>query len=468
MAVIPEQIPRYIQQEDERERARGMLFPEGMATTREGMTGEGVTAGDIVDVYQGIGTSLLPVDAAQAFGRGDVLGGVGETVEYLAEFTPFPAAYRTGEALLEGDYQTAALESLGVIPFGGRSIRGAAMVDEPPVGTVTRESNRFPEGTSRKLFSGLDKKGDKQPSEFTAVKEQVDVPTVGTSILRPEDLEGSTVIPLGGDRTDAGKILTQVGDVPLAFPVKLQGGLKYMNYSPKNTWALGGSFPTRYKNKVEAAAEKGDVYVSFAPMTYNLGSDFSNQTALTLAAQIPNLNIPKKAIKEFDKVIKEKYPDFVGIDSPDIQNYIENTTGQVNKLIAKTMDSKPFKEAGFPDVGETRLAVTDPQLDTVPTGYFGTGIQRVDPENLLSFETGHLDYPTGLARFEDSPRGMFSSVVSRDLAFPKFIQERRAEGKLARDDPRAISMKIPAEYYDAEVVDTLSEALEERLGLENF
>lgn len=127
MAIIPEQLSRYIQQEDERERARGMLFPEGMATTREGMTGEGVTAGDLVDVYQGIGTSLLPVDAAQAFGRGDVLGGVGETVEYLAEFTPFPAAYRTGEALLKGDYETAALESLGVIPMGGKVFGGAAI-----------------------------------------------------------------------------------------------------------------------------------------------------------------------------------------------------------------------------------------------------------------------------------------------------------------------------------------------------
>lgn len=129
MAVVPQQILDYISRQEEEDELRARLFPEGMPLTRDDITGEGYTAGDIVGGYQDLATGMLPVGAVERFREGDILGGVTESGKYLAEFTPFPALYRTGEALLDRDYGTAALELTGAVPFGGRMFRGAAIRD---------------------------------------------------------------------------------------------------------------------------------------------------------------------------------------------------------------------------------------------------------------------------------------------------------------------------------------------------
>ncbi len=452
MAVVPEQLSRYIQQEDERERARGMLFPEGMATTREGMTGEGVTAGDIVDVYQGIGTSLLPVDAAQAFGRGDVLGGVGETAEYLMEFTPLPAAYRTGEALLKGEYETAALESLGVIPMGGKVFGGAAIrggdrlpINDTEVPTIT-EDVAEPENVVERGRIGI-------PADFedfspTDIKSRPtisgdEVQTFQRPPLMPErlfsdlsDQKGSVLIPTIADRTRVGRFTDIAGEGKLTFGVDAdrnyvdtQGGIEYMRTGDEVLWAAGkgkGSSPANILEDINTETLEdgtkvvvGDAQGLLMPTTQTVsGSNFNPAMAEATLRLFNSKSFDEKDLevlnREFNKKLKNaKIPEKFLEDNPQYKNFefgiddftpenIEKTVARVaysghskvNKAFMEAMDMAPIAKTQFPNIANVRRALHNPALDLDMTHSGGRSLGIIESKNPLVEGFGsHRAYP---------------------------------------------------------------------------
>jgi hypothetical protein len=248
--------------------------------------------------------------------------------------------------------------------------------------------------------------------------------------------KGATFLNLGGDRSNFGR-LTHINDQELSWPVDLHAGTKYMREpSPGAIWANAPEIATSLKNAVRSEAEKGDVYGIFSPMGPQ-AVDSSHNMFDALMAQIPNQKISKKAAKEFDDAIRsgvhvgageegkktaQKLAEWPGIlNSKEASDFARNLGGGDRRAIVQFMDKKPWRDKGFPMVGETRAAITDPELRGLPKGMMGHRIVKFNPENItpesVAFEHSTYPVPTGGKYVGDVP------PVLRHYVMPEAVEE---------------------------------------------
>jgi hypothetical protein len=194
-------------------------------------------------------------------------------------------------------------------------------------------------------------------------------------------------VNVGGDLSGFGR-LTHINGKPLSWPVDLHAGADYMREpNPKRVWANIQAHSTSYKNKILDSQERGkDLYGIFSPMGPSAVNSSHNMLD-TLMAQIPNAEIAPEHIKEFDEAIKRgDHLASIKKKNPDIFNeYVENLkkwpglekakevsdfarpeTGNINgghrAKIVEFMDKSYWRDRGFPEVGVTRAAITNPDL----------------------------------------------------------------------------------------------------------
>jgi hypothetical protein len=258
--------------------------------------------------------------------------------------------------------------------------------------------------------------------------------------------KGATFLNLGGDRSNFGR-LTHINDQELSWPVDLHAGTKYMREpSPGAIWANAPEIATSLKNAVRSEAEKGDVYGIFSPMGPQ-AVDSSHNMFDALMAQIPNQKISKKDAKEFDKALKsglhfgsgdeaikaaEKMASWPGINNAkEASDFARSLSGGDRRAIVQVMDKSSWRDKGFPMVGETRAAITDPELRGLPKGMMGHRIVKFNPENItpesVAFEHSTYPVPTGGEYVGDVP------PVLRHYAMPDAVEkllQQPAKGNL--------------------------------------
>jgi hypothetical protein len=245
-----------------------------------------------------------------------------------------------------------------------------------------------------------------QPKDVGSVQTTInDIP--GLSLAAPNNMtwkqalrgmgKNASVMLLGGDRSRLGRI-THIEGKPLAWPVDAHAGPAYMlGPNPDEAWLVGKGAPAaRVHKKIGEYAKKGPVFGVYAPMGAQSADSAHNMLDLLLA-QIPSSKIPKKTLAEFDKNIregkhwpgatkdqKEKLKTWPGIanDPKLVSDYVrpENGfSGAHRAAIVKYMDQKAWLKKGFPAVGMTRVALTDPQYLTAPDNTMGGRIVYLDP-----------------------------------------------------------------------------------------
>jgi hypothetical protein len=248
--------------------------------------------------------------------------------------------------------------------------------------------------------------------------------------------KGSRFINLGGDRSNFGR-LTHINEQELAWPIDLHAGTKYMREpSPGAIWANAPEVATSLKNAVREEAERGDVYGIFSPMGPQ-AVDSSHNMFDALMAQIPNQKISKKDAKAFDQAIMsgfhvgsgpeaqkmaEKLAQWPGINNPkEASEFARSLGGGDRRAIVQYMDTAGWRNKGFPMVGETRAAITDPELRGLPKGMMGHRIVKFNPENItpesVAFEHSTYPVPTGGEYVGDVP------PVLRHYVMPEAIEE---------------------------------------------
>lgn len=243
------------------------------------------------------------------------------------------------------------------------------------------------------------------------------------NILKP----GDVFVPLFGDRTISGRTLTEIGGNKLAEPVVTEGGPTYMLNPNNQIWASGQSVISGIANKAEGALKASEklgykdpnAYGVYVPMGKSSG-DFSTHTADAIISMLPNSPISAKAAKAFNDAMKEQLPDFPGIKSPKLREYLmEPGAGAKRIIFSKTMDKKPWREAGFPDVGEARFATTNPDLLSTPDYAGGYTVGRIDRANpvIKKPAMGHRSYPVALG---GEYVGGFPVSLHKDLIFPNW------------------------------------------------
>jgi len=280
-----------------------------------------------------------------------------------------------------------------------------------------------------------------------------DIP--GISMKKPEKKswedfyqrgKGGVFINMGGDLSNFGR-LTHINDKELAWPVDLHAGTKFMlEPNPKYVWGNAPGHSTAFENKIRAAEEAGhEVFGAFSPMGPSAVNSSHNMFD-ALMAQIPNAGIDKKHLREFDAALKrgdhleasiKKEPRKLKahLDAlkawPGLENAKEasefarpeagNLTGTHRTMIVKFMDKADWLKKGFPEVGVTRAAITDPDLKGVGGNKIGHRIVKLSSEKLPGAERAfeHSTYPT----YTSGEYVMDVPLVQRHYAAPDVIEE---------------------------------------------
>jgi len=258
--------------------------------------------------------------------------------------------------------------------------------------------------------------------------------------------KGGVFINMGGDLSNFGR-LTHINGKKLAWPVDLHAGTKFMlEPNPKYVWGNAAGHSTAFENKIRSAEEAGkDVYGIFSPMGPSAVNSSHNMFD-ALMAQIPDAGIDKKHMREFDAAIKRGDHLDASIKSnpkklkahldalkawPGLENAKEasefarpeagNLTGTHRTMIVKFMDKADWLKKGFPEVGVTRSAITDPELKGVGGNKIGHRVVKLSSEDLPGAERAfeHSTYPT----YTSGEYVMDVPLVQRHYAAPDVIEQ---------------------------------------------
>jgi hypothetical protein len=193
--------------------------------------------------------------------------------------------------------------------------------------------------------------------------------------------------------------------------------------------------------------------------------DFTTFMSRALAEQIPSSDISKKAVKSFDAEMKKVDKKWPGVMAQNLGDYLASVKPDIRKKFVRNMDKKPFYEAGFPSVGKTRVAVTEPDLLDVPAGRAGFAMGQIDLNAplLLNPKVPHETYPVQMV---GDYLGGFRDPIPQSLLWRDAIKGMEGRTyfnkKLGRDVPwtdatRAYTLKtqLPGQLVDQELVDLL-------------
>ena len=208
-----------------------------------------------------------------------------------------------------------------------------------------------------------------------------------------EDMLGKVILPFYGDRTSRGLLVQGVDDVNFANPVYTEGGVDFKlgpaAQRDRAIWASNQNIITRISNEADKAArafEGRDVVGVTGSMAPD-ANDFATMTGAAMAELVQQAPITKKAAKEFDKIMRDVDPTFVGVQSPDLRKWAETTSSPMRKAFIRLMDSAPMQKLGFPEPAKARYAVTDPTQRDLPPGMFGLGASKIDVSAPLLYNT---------------------------------------------------------------------------------
>ena len=382
-----------------------------------------------------------PIGVAQGIGSG--------VIDAVVSGVTAPGRALAGEPVTMGDvWSTAGLAAAGAAPMAAPE--GALVA-----GALRRDPRLWHPASDIKLRKPIDEmvfgvtdKGDLSPAQTIDIA----------------DLQDRVLVPAFGDRTRAGGLLTSVDGNDLPTPVDLQGGADFMR-SQGGIWASEpDAMKTKAKYILQTARDFEDAPVlAYTAMGAQSG-DFSRMMSDAVMGQLrPSMGnvIDPAAVARFDDyVVKNVDKNWPGVLSAEAADYIPGMTGSNRRLLWQEMDKGVYREAGFPDVGATRLAITDPRL--INSQPFDTGLTfgRVDVDAPLTETTPDI-HSTYRSQIHGDYVGGLLDNVPGEMVWRDFFNARRASGASPATDQRAFMMTPSVrQKVDAQMVDEISRYLE--------
>lgn len=303
---------------------------------------------------------------------------------------------------------------------------------------------------------GLGKKLEKPYQEMTFKTEDVkNLPQRKAVSL--EDLQGQYIVPAVGDRTAAGKLLTEVEDVKFQNPVTLEGGPDFMLThgskpgSDSTIWASGQSIVSALRNRaLQAEQQGGKANLVYVPMGYD-SLNFSTMPVDAALEMIRSGKITKKAKKQFDSAVKSFRPEFVGVDSPEAVEQLHKT-GALRHAFLDRMQLDDFQNAGFPHLSSIRKAIMEPALADVPNYHGGYSIGQIDTSKPINKAplAPHNTYDTQL---HGHVVGGMDTPVPHTMLWRDFFADRRARQTPTSGDRIAFERSKPLQLVDQRLLD---------------
>jgi hypothetical protein len=357
----------------------------------------------------------------------------------------------------EGDKLGMALSSIGMVPVVGgatravsKALRGAEKAPRMSAAEAKAAGYWHPIGLGKKLS----KPYDEMTYSATPLK---DLPT--RKSIGIEDLEGQYIVPAIGDRTAAGKLLTEVDGVKFQNPVKLEGGPDFMlthgSQPGGSVWASGQSIVSKLRNRAVGAQEAtpgANVNLMYVPMGHD-SLNFSTMPTDAALEMIRSGKITKKSQREFDDAVRSLRPEFAGLQSPEVIAQLRNN-GALRHAFLNRMQLDDFQKAGFPELASIRKAIMEPSLSTVPNYAGGYSVGRIDTSKpiIKNAKDPHSTYDTQLAG--QVVGGMDVNIPHTEL-WKDFFAERRARGMPVSGDRMAFERSAPAQLVTPQLIDEL-------------
>jgi len=302
--------------------------------------------------------------------------------------------------------------------------------------------------------------------EFTREIENIPVEGMpARRFVRPEELQGSALIPALGDRTAAAQRLLGVNDTTFRLPVDLEGGPDFMRtHAPTGSaWASDKGVIANLARRTREAADAagGDVNLVYVPMSH-AGADYSRMAAETALNLMRPEQMRRNALRSFEADVRAIRPDYTSFDSLEALDEQLRTNAPVRRAFLNTLDKRMYKDApGFPDMADVRFGITEPELLDTPIGHGGYAISRLDPTGQIIRDPArpHSTYNTQLG---GEYRGGLEVPVPMDLLFRDFFAGRRAAGLPKSADQRALGMADVSQVADQQWVDAVSNYIEQQ------
>jgi hypothetical protein len=350
-------------------------------------------------------------------------------------------AQDVGRAVVDRLNQPGEMPTLYSNPIGGRMNAADLGLRHP----ASRINLRMP--VSEMQF-GIQDVGSMQPAR----------------VIDIADLQNQYISPAFWDRTRADGLLTSIGDEELSAPVPLQGGADFM----RTEGGIMASEPDAMTRKANAlsriAEETGETpLLAYTAMAAQAG-DFSRMMSDAVMGQIrPSManRIDPKAVEQYDNFVRSRIDkDWPGILSENASNYVAGMPGTRRRELWQAMDKTSYRDAGFPDVGMARIAITDPRLLDAQAFDTGLTIGRPDPsfEVTATPENIHATYG---GRIGGEYVGGLLSNVPGEMVWRDFFNARRASGASPATDQRSFMMSPGVnQLIDQQMVDEISRYLE--------
>jgi hypothetical protein len=356
--------------------------------------------------------------------------------------------------LSKGNYGTAALNSLGLLPFIP-SMGGVIKNAGKKMSAAEAESLGYwhPVGNNKKLKMPVN-----QMTSVVTPMENLTIP----KIITPESVYGGVGVVAKGDRSGIG-LLHEINGTKLHEPVPLEGGFRFMDYQDPNNvvWASNQGRVSSYANKIRPIANEGnDVYLIGTTAGHG-ATDYNTMMTDALIEQMKSGKVTNKTKKAFDADLRERRPEWLGIDHPDAIAQLHKT-GELRHNFHDIVELDKYQKAGFPDISATRKAITDPNLLDTPNGYSGYRIGKVDPNNLIitNPKIPHTTYDTAIG---GNLHGQAQVQLPVADWFPDFIANRRAKNMPLSGDAYAVEQAKPTQIFNQQWLDSIMPKYEQAL-----
>lgn len=378
--------------------------------------------------------------------------GIADVLGYLpsGDGGTFPSF---GQNLYQGNYGDAGLQLL--------SLGGDAVYAVSPLtgGAIAPLATAMKSPRAAKVASNIAKKGTKFESKgYSNIKRDTPIEDV-QRIVEPaydvqpidvrslEGLLGKPIIPLVGDKSDAGVSLLGFDNMMFENPVLLEGGRKFMTgqqaQADDAVWASGSGITSGLNNAaLKAAEETGeDVYGAYLTMSPK-GIDFSSMMLDATLEAVKLSPIKSADMKAVDDAIRnftvknqkgevsKPLADWVGFDSPKAREYAMNLSGKNRVALLNIIDKSAANKVGFPDMGAIRYAITDPELTNVGAYRGGMAFGKLNPQ------AGMIENPTfPHGTYESQMKGggdvfRLQQDIPMGLLFPDRLNDPRFQAAL--------------------------------------
>jgi hypothetical protein len=460
----------------------GPITPDTLATLRNGKK---ASASDLLGMLKAIGSGSL--SNLESLVRGGVaqVPGAGGDLEGLARMginkafgaggvnvSPTPVLPTTTDILGMMPRKTAVRpESAGMEELGGYMAPAFGKIAKPAVTSYAKlagqEINAGLTGQPTRSLLGTitpkpkniveyDPRFDpraKEQARLQALTLQVNPKsTVTPPTISLVDLEGRPFITSMSDRTAAGGQLTGINNIPLNAPVDYLGGQDYMFNNPGKVWASAEQPVKQILNNAEIIKDvtgQNPLYIPWrmAPT----GGDFAHMTGETMLGYADTV-MGKGAKNKVNREIKKLIPDWAGLGTPQGIAQYRNASDTTRKALKNMMDVQ-FRDMGGLNIGEARLAVTDPKQYTAQEG----GIQNIGEifaGKPMAMQSGHVSYPRGVPG-----QGLGVAAEDRNIfeLLPEVVKQRGIVDPKnpSPQDLRALQMKPYAGVINADLLKAL-------------